>query len=269
MLPSKTVSTLHPRFALVAALLAFLAGTAFTSNELRSGEPGPDRPSAIRDDVRAVLKEQEPAVKRYIEKSERAERMKEDGVLSGGDARVEEEFLTRSSAEAANRILRLVQAHPDDPAALEALGEVIRLARWGGSEDARRALAILLEGHVRNEGVSRLGGKLFALFYIPEAEQLLRAVLKENPSRKERGLACYELAYFLRWQAKKVCEIRKEPEMIRDYPEPWRRALVQELLRKEFGSDHEGGRGAPRPLCRRVSGRAGLRQEDDRGGRAG
>jgi peroxiredoxin len=133
----------------------------------------------------------------------------------------------------ADRLLELISKHPNDSAAAEALSFVILTTRNFPSDQARRAAIILLRNHVRDAKISQFTQKGFVLFYVPEAEQLLRAVLEQNPSADERARVCYDVAYFLLYQAEKVREMRKKPENIKDLAEPWRQGLVEKFVREK------------------------------------
>ena len=55
------------------------------------------------------------------------------------------------------------------------------------------------------------------LFQYPDAEKVLSRVIDENPSRADRGQACYWLAQHLRQQAKMVRRLRAKPGDMKDY----------------------------------------------------
>jgi thiol-disulfide isomerase/thioredoxin len=132
-----------------------------------------------------------------------------------------------------DRLLELISKNPNDPAAVEALSFVVLTTRNFPTDQARRAANILLRNHVRDAKISQFTQKGFVLFYVPEAEQLLRAVLEQNPSADERGRVCYDVAYFLLYQAEKLREMRKKPENIKDFAESWRQGLVEKFVREK------------------------------------
>jgi hypothetical protein len=53
----------------------------------------------------------------------------------------------------------------------------------------------------------------------PDAEKILRGVLDGNPSRANRGDACYWLAHHLYEQARLVRKLQEKPEGMKDYEE--------------------------------------------------
>lgn len=226
------------RYALGAwplILLAWLSadsGADAQTNETRSGLAS----SGIQAEIKTFSTIEEREQSRQNVELARAEEMTKSGATPEAIRRVADEAWGRyceSVARGADRLLGQINIDPDDPAAVEALTQVAMTARKFPSDQSRQALVILLRHHVRDEKISQLGWRIFPLFYIPEAEQLLRNVLERNPSREERGRACHALAYYLEFQAQMVRGIRKEPEKIRAYPEPWRRDLIEKLLREK------------------------------------
>ena len=101
------------------------------------------------------------------------------------------------------------------------------------SDQSRRAVVILLKHHILYEKISQFTQKCFVLFYVPEAEQLLRAVLEQNWSQRARGGACYDLVFYLQWQAGQARKLGKSPEKIKKYAEPWRRGLIEKFVREK------------------------------------
>ncbi len=171
----------------------------------------------------------------YVKSFEQAEEIKRNGALPEAVALAHSQAWSRYCtpvAEIADRLLERVQDHPDDPAAVEALTFVVMTTRNFASDQALRAV-ILLKHHILDENISQFTGKCFVLFYVPEAEQLLRAVLEQNPSRNERGRACNDLVYYLEWQAAQARRLRKSAEKIKDYAGPWRRGRIETFVREK------------------------------------
>jgi peroxiredoxin len=133
-----------------------------------------------------------------------------------------------------DRMLRAVREHPDDPYCVVALKNIIEISRDLRTNHVREAMALLADRYSRAPGGAEIGGKTFVLFYMPEVERLLRAIIKDNPSREERARAYYELAYALRWKAGSVEALRAKPEKIRSLygTEPWRTELVARTVRE-------------------------------------
>jgi len=115
--------------------------------------------------------------------------------------------------------LELARANPDDPVAFDALKFVIRTNGTGPGDETARALRMILErGYARapRQGpyLANLG---ILLFQYPDAERVLRLVLDENPSRGDRGAACYWLTHYLSTQAKMVRRFREDPSKMKVY----------------------------------------------------
>jgi peroxiredoxin len=136
-------------------------------------------------------------------------------------------------ARRADRLLHLAQDDPDDPASVEALTYVAMTTRNFPTDHARRAITILLQNHVHAKDISRMTGTIFVLFDLPEAEELLRAVLAQNPRRDERGRACNDLAGFLQCQAQVIRDRRNPSKKVKEYGGPWRRELVERIVREK------------------------------------
>lgn len=213
--------------ALALAILALLAAR---------GRASGDGPSEFRRGFDAILAEHRKAREPYDATWPRIEALKKAGTPQADLDRIQDEAVRRyvDAVEAnTGRVLDLARAHPDDPAVPEALGFVIRTARAGPSDRSRGALQILARDHARSPGMGTLGRWTFHLFFMPEVEALSRAVLAENPIREERARACYNLAYHLRYKADLRERFRRSPAPLDDYPEPWRRPLVERFLRDE------------------------------------
>jgi peroxiredoxin len=124
-------------------------------------------------------------------------------------------------------VLDLVRANPHEPANVEALKFVIKTAKAGPGDESDQAMEILLCDHVRDPGVGEIGGVIFYLVHTPVAPTLLRAVLEKNPNRADRGEACHNLAFYLKYQAHVVHQIREDPKQIDRYvPERSKSAMA-------------------------------------------
>lgn len=140
----------------------------------------------------------------------------------------------RSVRLSVDRVLKIVREHPDDPYCVSALKKFVNLSRSLPTDQSREAMTLLADRYSRSPGVAELGGKSFPLFYMPESEKYLRAIIKDNPSREEQARAYYELAYALRWKAESVEALRARPEKIGNLygTEPWRTELVARTVRE-------------------------------------
>ena len=97
-------------------------------------------------------------------------------------------------ADFARQFMKIAEEHPDDPAAVQALVWVI--TRAGSTQEGRKALTIFMNRHLNDP---KAGEVCLSLVYSSHesAEDLMRAVLKENKDRRAQGLACYALAQYL------------------------------------------------------------------------
>ncbi len=97
------------------------------------------------------------------------------------------------------RVLALAEAHPDDPAAVDALLWVVRLRDRVGVQDREiyphyeRAVA-LLRGHLADPRIDRDVFVILGLAPTPGTEDFLRLVLERGRDLDARGCACLALA---------------------------------------------------------------------------
>jgi peroxiredoxin len=114
-------------------------------------------------------------------------------------------------------VLELVNAHPNDPIAVEALTFVIKTARGGPGDESYRAMTILLRDHALNPGMGEACWQLFWFVHSSTAEHLIRSVVEHNPNRADRGLAYHALATYLQLQARMIRKVRENPSEIERY----------------------------------------------------
>ena len=101
-------------------------------------------------------------------------------------------------------LLAAATDHPGDPASVEALGFVALNARGRPSDLSLRAIRILRRDHARAANISAATRTMFVHEGKPEAIDLIRAVVAENPSRAERGRAAHDLAWLLQYRASRI-----------------------------------------------------------------
>lgn len=177
--------------------------------------------SAYKAQLDAIVKAQEEAHQRYIQELDH----KQESALDHYRAAV---------AKNTDEVLDLVRAHPKDPANVQALAFVIKTARGAPGDESYQAMAILLRDHVRDPGMGVACERVFPFFHAPVAESLLRAVLKQNPNRDDRGMACYMLAFYLRNQAGMVRRIREDPARLNSsVPERFKEATERFVKRAD------------------------------------
>jgi peroxiredoxin len=107
------------------------------------------------------------------------------------------------------RFLKIAESAPNDPAAIDALIEVVRFGTL--RPEVSRAVDLLAQKHADTRKVGdaalSLGTSVSA-----SAEKLLRAVIEKNPNRPLKGRACLALGRYLKRQSERVRSIREDPE---------------------------------------------------------
>ncbi len=208
-------------------------------------------PSGYDEPKTQAPKEQLKAIERAQQEASRQYHKALDEAKSEEKARkAVDDFLARV-VQNADAALDLARCYPHDPAALDALVFAIRTAKAGPSDRAERAIVMLTQAHVRDEGMGDVCQQLFIFFHLPVAEDLIRTVLEQNPRPAERGLACHALAHYLTYQARMVRKLRENPAIVKDYEQIRGKSRVERLLREKDPNTLE--RGAERLLERAIS----------------
>ncbi len=124
------------------------------------------------------------------------------------------------------RLLDLVEEHPNDPIALDALTQVVTQEYWldnysshpGWGKESRqaRAIAILLRDHIQSDKLGETCKRVHFGFR-QECETFLRTVLEKSPHREVRAAACLRLAQFLKYRWLRLDLLEEQPEMARRY----------------------------------------------------
>jgi peroxiredoxin len=133
----------------------------------------------------------------------------------------------------ADRALDLARQHTDDPVALEALLFVLRTAGMGPSDHSERAIGMMAQDHVRDERIGEAFTRLTYYYHLPAAEDLIRTVLDQNPSRSARGLACYSLAEYLNYQAGRVRWLKNNPAWLPHFEQGRGKLRIPKFLEKD------------------------------------
>ncbi len=129
----------------------------------------------------------------------------------------------------AGDVLAVCRANTKNPANVEALGFVIKIARAGPSDCSKQALEMLIRDHVQTPGIGRIVGWTFFLYHLPVAEQLLREVSTKHPDRQERVWAASVLGSHLEYQAKMVRRFHDKLDSPEEFEQP-RRSLIEQFL---------------------------------------
>jgi hypothetical protein len=131
----------------------------------------------------------------------------------------------------AKRMLALAEAHPKDPAAVDALAWVIQSAH--GAE-ANRARDILLRDHLDSK---QLGNVCQNLRYsgAADAEKNLRAILEKSPHHEVQGQACLALAQYLKDQSQRNASKEQKDKLTKEAENLFERVAKNYADVKLFG----------------------------------
>jgi len=142
----------------------------------------------------------------------------------------------------APRLLELVEKHPNEPFALEALVQVVSQESWlqtntrdpgrGNDRTEARALELLLRHHVRSDKLGEACRRVQYGFG-KECETFLRTVMEMSPHRDVQALACLRLAQFLDSRLKRLDLVTEQPDMAKRYEGLFGKDYLDGLLRQE------------------------------------
>ncbi len=128
--------------------------------------------------------------------------------------------------ESTVEMLALVEKHPREAFALEALTQVVTQEYWlnahtshpgwGRESPQARAITLLLRDHLQSDQLVETC-KRVNFGFRPECETFLRTVLAGSPHRDVRGAACLRLAQFLAGRVEKLALLEDQPAMARRY----------------------------------------------------
>jgi CubicO group peptidase (beta-lactamase class C family) len=163
---------------------------------------------------------------------------------------LERKTAVESMAKFAGRFVEFAEKHSNDPIALEALTQAVRLLNsvdsltqtaWEMSKTAfpdesknnatEKAIALLLRDHIRSD---QLGLVCERMRYgvRKEYETFLHQVMKESPHKEVQGLACLSLAEFLKSHWQKLDLLKERPEFAERYQRLLGEKYFRELQRK-------------------------------------
>jgi hypothetical protein len=139
------------------------------------------------------------------------------------------------------QLLDLVEKHPKDPIALDALTQVVTQEYWldnysthpGWGQDSRqaKAIAILLRDHLQSDKLVETCKRVHFGFR-RECEVFLRTVMEKSPHEEVRALACLRLAQFLKIRSQRLDLMQDQPEMTRRYEGLYGKAYLDALRRQ-------------------------------------
>ena len=105
-------------------------------------------------------------------------------------------------------LLAAAKEHPADPSTIAALRLVTIEARGLSTNEVDQAIA-LLGDHVREAGITEATGPLWLHHEKPAAVAVIRAVMADNPNREERGRACHDLAFLLKFRVDQAARVQQ------------------------------------------------------------
>ena len=142
----------------------------------------------------------------------------------------------------APRLLELVEKHPSESFALEALVQVVNQELWlqantrdpgrGNNRTEARALELLLRDHIRSDKLGEACRRVQYGFG-KECETFLRKVMEMSPHREVQALACLRLAQCLDGRLKRLDLIKEQPDMAKRYEGLFGKDYLDALLRQD------------------------------------
>jgi hypothetical protein len=140
------------------------------------------------------------------------------------------------------RLLELVEEHPTDPIALDALTQVVTQEYWldnysthpGWGQNSRqvKAIAILLRDHIPSDKLAEACKRVHFGFR-QECDLFLRTVMEKSPHREVRALASLRLAQFLKNRWQRLDLLQDQPEMGRRYEGLYGKGYLDALRRQD------------------------------------
>jgi hypothetical protein len=140
------------------------------------------------------------------------------------------------------KLLDLAEKSPREPWRLDALTHVVTIEYWldnysshpGWGKDSRqaRAIALLLQDHVRSDKLGETC-KRVQYGFRKECETFLRTVLAKNPYRDVQGQACLGLALFLNGRLNRLDLLKDQPIVNRRYEGLYGRDYLDTMRRQD------------------------------------
>ena len=122
------------------------------------------------------------------------------------------------------RLLELVEKHPKDPIALEALTQAVwqvNTTPWPvelvGEDSARsKAFELLQRDHIGSDKIGPLCQRI-SYGFCKEYESFLRSVVAKNPHEAVQATAYLSLAHFLNHRSLRVELCKEQPELAKEF----------------------------------------------------
>jgi AhpC/TSA family protein len=196
------------------------------SLSLATGDDPKDRPATPEEQYKALVKEFSQAANLSFNATTDAERAK----------------VVARAIKLGPRLLELIEKHPREAFAMEALVQVINQELWlegntrhpgrGNNDTETRALELLLRDHIRSDKLGEACRRAQYGFG-KECETFLRTVMAKSPHRDVQGLACLRLAQFLDGRLKRLDLIKEQPDMAKRYEGLFGKDYLDGLLQQD------------------------------------
>ena len=193
--------------------------TTLTPGLMVGTDDVPADPSSPRWRYQVLVQEREQAMLRDVAALRTAKTDEERN-------RVSRNWNSRSSTYN-TRFLEIAESAPNDPAAIDALIEVVRFGAL--RPEVSRTVDLLAQNHAERRKVGDAALSLDTSASA-SAEKLLRAVIEKNPNRPLKGRACLALGRYLKRQSERVRSIREDPESAK----AWEAMFLQDGADKEI-----------------------------------
>ena len=175
------------RTVLVALALPLCVTALWASDDKDKTKPKKE-PSAAAKQFADLQKEYKTAESALLKEFKAAKSEDEPAKII---ARYKETLATFS-----NRFVKIAEEHPTDPVAFDALVWAVTHQADGLNTAGEKAARLLAHYHARDPRIRRVCDS-FARVQAPAAEELLKAVLADNPKEETRASACLALAQVL------------------------------------------------------------------------
>jgi hypothetical protein len=174
--------------SVLGAWLVLACVPALQARDDTKDKPKPDKPGTPAEQVKAITEEFNQAQQDFFKLYNEAK-----GKTDQERQKLVEEKYPRPD-KYAERLMKVAEDHPKDPAAVTALIWVVQQAAH--TPRGNKALEIFAKDHIADKEIGSVCLRL-AYSASPTAEKLLRAVREKNPDHEAQGQATYALAQYL------------------------------------------------------------------------
>ena len=188
---------------------------------------GQDKPATPAEQYQALVKEFQDATQAHFKPTTTDDERK--AIVARAD-------------KATVKLLELVEKHPQEPFALEALTQVVTQEYWlnahtshpgwGKESPQGRAIVLLLRDHLQSDQLVETC-KRVNFGFRQECETFLSTVLAKNPHREVQGAACLRLAQLLAGRVEKLKLLKEQPALARRYEALFGKDYIESLQRQD------------------------------------